>query len=83
MRCPGRNPDGDRRSRRDAEDECGASICALYRRFTNGRHETDPNSSWSPPTALTTTSRFAAVLDRIARFAPTSEVGPVFLETNA
>lgn len=65
------------------EDECGASICALYQRFTNGRYETDPNSSWSPPTALTTTSRFAAVLDRIARFAPTSGVAPVFLETNA
>ena len=59
------------------EGECGASICALYERFRNGRYETDPSPSWSPPTALTTTCRFAAVLDRIVRLAPTSDVGPV------
>ncbi len=65
------------------EDECAASICALYERFTSGRYETDPNPSWSPPTALTTTGQFAAVLDRIARLAPAYGVAPVLLETNA
>lgn len=48
------------------EDECAAAICSLYERFTSGRYQTNPLSTWSPPTALTTTKQFATVLDRIA-----------------
>lgn len=47
------------------EDECADAICTLYERFRSGRYETEPNSAWSPPTALATTRQFAGVLDRI------------------
>lgn len=62
------------------EDECAVAICSLYARFGTGRYETEPSSSWSPPTALNTIGRFAAVLDSIAGFAPAYNAGPAFVE---
>jgi len=66
-----------------SEDECAAAICALYERFRAGRYDTDPNPAWSPPTAQTTTRRFAEVLDRIAGSTPSRELGALPIESLA